>query len=591
MDTKKSKPEVFLYTLAFGLALVFRFYQLGAGALSDGEAAWALQALGLARGQTVALSGQPAYLMLTSLLFSLFGNLNLLARFIPALTGSLLVWLPLMFRSWMGESTWRQRAGIVMAFGLALDPGLVSISRQAGSPMPAVAFTLLALACLYNRRMVWTGIFAGLAILSGPAFIQGLLILGLSWGLFLIARRGWASSEGDEEPAATKQPIPAASVRVAAFAFVLTVLAVGTLFLRHPQGLGALADSITAYLNSLLSSSGIPYLRLPASLVIYELIAVLFGLIGAVKAWLAYCNELEVRRVMVGLSIWLVIALVLPFIYAGRQVSDLVWAIVPLWALASLEIGRSFLGDEERDTYLVAIALGVLLSILAVIGWFNLLAIGRYQVNVFLYWAIIAGAFLLGLVAVLLILTAFASRAANSAASLGVTWSLCLVLGLFLIAGSWGMSIVRQNGAQELWSVSPTPGQVDGLMQTLSDLSSRNTGLRDQLEVVDLTGSPSVQWALRNFPYARTESGLSSTESPPVVITLMGADEPRLDQEYRGQDFVWRLSPGWKSILPPDFINWLAFRQVPLSQEQVILWARTDIFPGAGTDASGNTTP
>jgi hypothetical protein len=239
----------------------------------------------------------------------------------------------------------------------------------------------------------------------------------------------------------------------------------------------------------------------------------------------------------------------------------------------------------------VAGALGVLLSIFAVIGWFNLLAIGRYQVNVVLYAAIIVGAFLLGLVAVLLVMTAFSSKGTGSAASLGMVWSLCLMLGLFLIAGSWGMSIVRQNGAQELWSTSPTPGQVNELTQTLSDLSIRNTGLRDQLEVVDMTGSPALQWALRNFPYAHSESGLSSTESPPVVITLKGAEEPRLDQEYRGQDFAWRLSPGWQGILPPNFINWLAFRQASLDTEQVILWARVDIFPGAGSDATGSTTP
>jgi hypothetical protein len=591
MKANKHTPEILFYTLAFVLALGIRFYQLGAGALSDGEAAWALQALDLTRGHTVTLGGQPGYLMLTSLLFSLIGNTNSLARFIPALSGSLLVWLPFFFRGWMGDFTWRRRAGLVMAFGLALDPGLVSISRQVGSPMPAVAFTLLALACLYNRRLVWSGILAGLAVLSGPAFLQGLLILAVSWGLFRLIGKAITNSQAEEAPTTTTEPIQGASLRVAALAFLLTLLAVGTLLFRHPQGLGALAESMSAFFQIFLTSSGIPYLRLPASLLIYQLIAILFGLIGAGKAWLGYHSEPDVRRVMVGLSIWVVIAIILPFIYVGRQVSDLSWALVPLWALASLEIGRSFMGGEQRDTYLVAGALGVLLSIFAVIGWFNLLAIGRYQANVLLYAAIIAGAFLLGLVAVLLVMTAFSSKEANSAASMGMVWSLCLMLGLFLLAGSWGMSIVRQNGAQELWSASPSPGQVGQLMQTLTDLSSWNTGLRDQLEVVDMTGSPALQWALRDFPFARSEASLASTESPPVVITLKEAEEPRLVQEYRGQDFVWRLFPGWQGVFPTDFINWLAFRQAPLNQEQVILWARTDIFPGGGTPASGNATP
>ena len=153
------------------------------------------------------------------------------------------------------------------------------------------------------------------------------------------------------------------------------------------------------------------------------------------------------------------------------------------------------------------------------------------------------------------------------------------------------MAIVRQNGAQELWSHIPATGQADLLKQTLADLSSWNTGLRDQLEVVVLADSAALQWALRDFPNARYEASLSPTESPPVVITQKGADEPRLAQQYRGQDFVWHLSSGWQGSLPSDFVNWLAFRQAPLAQDQIILWARTDIFPGGASVATGNATP
>jgi predicted membrane-bound mannosyltransferase len=166
-----------------------RLFQLGAGPLSEVEAGWALQALGVAHGQAQSLGAQPAYIILTSQLFSIISDSNFLARLYPAIAGSLLVWLPFFFRRSMGMSTWLHRAGLVMAFGLAIDPGLVSLSRQVGSPIPALAFTLLALACLYNRHMVWMGIAAGLALLSGPAFLQGLLILGISWGLYRLVRR------------------------------------------------------------------------------------------------------------------------------------------------------------------------------------------------------------------------------------------------------------------------------------------------------------------------------------------------------------------------------------------------------------------
>jgi hypothetical protein len=588
MKANKITTQVPLYWLAFLLALGLRFYQLGAGPLSEAEAGWALQALGLAHGGAVTLGPQPAYILITSLLFSIFGDTNFLARFIPALAGSLIVWLPCIFRSWTGESDVLKRAGIVMAFGLAIDPGLVSLSRQAGSLMPAMAFTLLALVYLYNRRMIWAGIFTGLALLSGPAFLQGLLILGVSWVLVYLVSRKWTVSQPEEGLA--EQPavsIPTQSIRVGAAALILTLLFAGSLFLRVPQGLGALAETIPAYFKTWITSSGIPVLRLPVSLLVYQPLVLILALIVALQAWIGTWDDPQSRQMVKGLSIWALVAVLLPWLYAGRQVGDLAWALIPLWALAAIEISRSLLTDESRVTRLAGTGLALLLFTFAVIGWFNLLSIGRFQENLVIYWGIIIGAFLLGLIAVFLVSAGSSAKAAK----LGVVMSLSIVLGLHLISTTWGMAIVHQNGAQELWTIPPTTGQADSLKQTLTDLSTWNTGLRDQLEVVVLSDSSALKWALRGFPNARYETTFSSTESPPVVITLKGAEEPKLAQHYRGQDFVWRVYPGWQGVYPPDFINWLAFRQAPLVQDQIILWARTDVFPDGGSDATGNITP
>jgi hypothetical protein len=380
--------------------------------------------------------------------------------------------------------------------------------------------------------------------------------------------------------------IPTGSIRVGVVAFLLTLLFAGTLFLRHPQGLDALADTLTAYLNSWVTSSGIPVLRLPASLLVYQLIVIIFAIIAALRAWLIHSEDHRSRVIMVGLSIWSIVALLLPLLYAGRQVGDLAWALIPLWALASSEISRAFLSEEDTNTRLVGGGLGLLLCIFAVISWIQLLSIGRYQTNVVLYVAMIVGAFFLGLVAVLLVIAGWSVKAAK----LGVVWSLCILLGMFLFSNAWGMSIVRQNSAQELWGVAPSTGHADQFMITLSDFSSWNTGLR-QLAVVSLADTTALRWVLRDFPNARFEASLSTTESPPVVITLKGSEEPKLAQNYRGQDFNWHLYPGWQGVFPPDFINWLAFRQAPLSEDQIILWARMDIFPGGRSGITGSAVP
>jgi len=580
--------EHYFYWLAFLLALALRMFRLGAGPLADAEAGLALQALGLAHGQPVTLGAQPAYILLTSGLFSLLGATNFLARFFPALAGSLLVWLPYYFHRWMGDSDWLRRAGLVMAFGLALDPGLVSVSRQAGGLMPAVAFTLLTLAAFYNRRMVWVGIFAGLALLSGPSFLQGLLMLLVVWGLVrLLVREQPAVESETGEIASTTEPPPAPSLRNAIPSFVLTVLVAGALFLRAPQGLAAFANSLAVYLSTWVTTSGIPILRLPASLLVYQPLVVIFAFVALFRLGFGKYENLRVRSVAVGLSLAVAVAILLPLIYAGRQVGDMTWALVPLWALAALELGRLLQPGESRITTVVAICLALLLFVLAVVGWINLLAIGRYQANVVLYWAIIIGSLILGLIGVLLV----AAGWSISTATLGVALSLCLVFGIQLLANTIGMTVVRQNGSQELWSPPSTTGQADLLLSTLSDFSSWNSGQRDQLQIVALDAPPSLQWALRLYPNASYQSALATSEAPPLVITLKGNQAPILAQQYRGQDFVWTVSPGWQGAYPPDFINWLTFRSAPLTQSQVILWARADMFPGGAPVNPASTTP
>ena len=148
--------EQVLALLAFALALAVRFLNLGAFPLSDSEAGWALQSLALASSSTSAsqliIGPQPAYIFLTTWLFALFGAPDFLARFLPALAGSLLVLVPFLFRRQLGRPV-----ALIAAFGLALDPGLVTVSRQAGGPMMAVGFGLLALGLWNTRKSLLAG--------------------------------------------------------------------------------------------------------------------------------------------------------------------------------------------------------------------------------------------------------------------------------------------------------------------------------------------------------------------------------------------------------------------------------------------------
>src|SRR5262245_56055827 len=98
MNSSRLKNEGWLYGLAFLIALGFRFIQLGANPLNDSEASLALQALNIARGQSPLLDPQPAYILFTSTLFAIIKSTNFLARFVPALVGSTLIFAPYVFR-------------------------------------------------------------------------------------------------------------------------------------------------------------------------------------------------------------------------------------------------------------------------------------------------------------------------------------------------------------------------------------------------------------------------------------------------------------------------------------------------------------
>jgi predicted membrane-bound mannosyltransferase len=194
-DSRRFKYEYLFFLLAFGLALFLRVFQLGATPLNDLEANWALQALQLAQGSlpggSIGFGPQPGYISITGLLFYLLGGSNGLARLWPALAGTLLVLAPWLFSRKVGgrPAFFNPKAAILMAFGLAIDPGLVSMSRQVGSPIMALSMLVLAAGCWYLGRDWLAGALAALALMAGPAILTGLLGLSLAWLVFRFALR------------------------------------------------------------------------------------------------------------------------------------------------------------------------------------------------------------------------------------------------------------------------------------------------------------------------------------------------------------------------------------------------------------------
>ena len=592
MRIKSLTLEQFLYALAGLLALGLRLYGLGVPALADHEAQWALQALNVARGQVQTLGAQPGYILFTSLLFGLLGSSNFLARLLPALAGGLLPLLPGFIFPRLSRATHLPRRRGDPGFWPGHRPRPVGAPRTAGGPLMAVFFTLLALILLWRQLPLWAGIAGGLALLSGPSVLQGLLGLLAGWGLIrLVEDWLYPAPLGADQLAPEGLPrlslprLDAPGKSAAAIALLGTLLLVGTLLLRVPQGLGALVSTFPAYLEGLshpavFATLGTPVLTAPyqlLTLLVYHPLPLLFALITLVRGLMALRRG---GQWALRLGLWLLAAFVLAVLVPERQTGDLAWVLLPLWALAALELARYLPVGRDQPTALVAGGLALLMLVMAAVVQFNQFSLARFEISPLLYAAMLGGVLVFSLVAIALVGMGWSGPAAR----LGAVWGICAVLLLSMFSAGSRLAYQTPNAAAELWSTPPAAGQVAELVDTLQDLSAWNIGHTQELEVVSIVDSPSLRWALRDFPQARFVSGLAVNETPAVVITPLEAELPALELAYRGQDFIWQEVPAWQGLLPADAIPWLSARQAPVTEQRVILWARADIFPGGTTE-------
>ncbi|MGB7095764.1 MAG: hypothetical protein WBD62_14070 [Anaerolineales bacterium] len=563
MNLKRITIEQTLYLLILILAIGIRVLRIDDVPMSDYEAGRALQALQASRGENPDFSPGPAYPLLTGLTFFLFADNNAYARIWPILAGCCLVIFPYFIRSLIGR-----KAALILALGLALSPSLVAFSRIAGPEIMAVGFAMMAIGMVVYRKPILAGIFAGLTLLSGPSALQGLLGLGLAWllGVFL-SRMEILEPISDDEPI---ENTPRA-IYLGLFSAVAVIFIAGTLFFRFPSGLGALTSIIPGYIQGWVTKSDTSISQLLVSLIIYNPIALIFGFLSIFQAWRYKDNFAQ------WLSLWAGISFILAIIYPGRDVFSWVWFLVPLWALASIEIAKYFrLGDAEL---LPSIGQALLIFLLMALGWLNLAGLsmsgGVLETNQ-LRWAIIAGTVVLGGVTTLLIGLGWSVKTAKK----GLVWGLLLGFGFYGISLMWGVSQLRPNGEKELIGLSPVSGNTNDLQVTLGDLSEWRTGMRDTLDVVLTTSSPSLMWEMRSWSEARFLPAVPIGELPSVIINKEDQPSPNLSIGYRGQDFAWWISPGWDGPLPENWPRWLVFRDAPQITSNLVLWARGDLFPG-----------
>ena len=120
------------------------------------------------------------------------------------------------------------------------------------------------------------------------------------------------------------------------------------------------------------------------------------------------------------------------------------------------------------------------------------------------------------------------------------------------------------------------------LTATVDDLSEWGKGYDNAVPVVIVgVNSPALEWALREHQPSVVKT-LDITSSPEIVITNDSGD-PNLAAAYRGQDFIWRLTTSWEVAQPANWFRWLVYREMTQTGENIILWAREDLFLSSKT--------
>jgi len=164
----KMSWEKVSYCAILVVALVSRFWDLGARAMSHDESLHALYSYYLYNGtgyQHNPMMHGPFLFHANALIYFLFGDSDTTARIVPALFGVFLVMSPLLLRRWLGRM-----GAMVTSLLLLISPLTLYYSRYIRNDVYIAVWTILLVAALFHllrdRKQGWFTLGAAVLMLS-----------------------------------------------------------------------------------------------------------------------------------------------------------------------------------------------------------------------------------------------------------------------------------------------------------------------------------------------------------------------------------------------------------------------------------------
>lgn len=554
--------------LAIGiLAAIMHFSDLNALPLAPQEAERALAVWRFWQPEPPELAPgvSPAYFSLTAILMPILGHGDVIARLIPALFGVLLVFIPWLWRNRLGTF-----GALTASILLAASPTVNVISRTAGGDSLALAATLLLfvgwMRYQENRERLWlstTLAALGLGLASSPLFYGGLVTLGAAWLIQVRLGPRLEGPSGDGRGLFWNALLPAVT------AGALLFLALSTMFLWRPPGLGAAVTQAAQWIGRLALPSDLGALLAPLlALGRYELIVATLGL--AAIAWASW------RGVPAGLFLvtWFTAGIVLILLQQGT-VANVAFLLLPGSLLIGLWFDHAFRENMNRTGWLLLLLVLALGTAAYVNGarYLRVMTFDPRQVN-FLLLAFVA----IASVAVAVnFVRSFDPRAALQGSLAGIF--------LLLLAYGWGTAWwMGQDGAndpRERWVTAGTDDDVRLLAEVLSEISWEATGNAHELEVLAGLESPLLGWYLREFDNLQMGQTVPAGADTAAIITAEEVN-PRLGDSYFGSDFALLQTgatlPQISSTGLSQTLRWWVFHEHPavIDRERIVLWVRND---------------
>lgn len=562
MRIKQIRIEILLYVGILCVAAMLRFYKLAEQPVMEIEAANALRALHLSNGEHVIFDAHAGYVLFTAVFFYFFDASDFLMRFWPAFFGTLIALFPLLLRSQLGRT-----ASVLMALGLAVDPGLIVQSRSGSSEILSLVFFLFALGFFLKGSEIFSAILTAISIISGYGVWHGVLI-GLVFFVAVVIAWEWRKRRDTSFVPAIKWPFEWSWKRYL-ISFGATSSLLSTVFLFVPEGINGIFSGHLAYLSGWFQAFNPSFPRIAGFLAFYETLPLLLGLI-AVVIWVIRRDSID--SVILTIVILSLLAL---FLYPGRDLSFVNWMIVPLLGLIAKKISEEYQrGEIDPIPFLAMIALIFIAFIYAGINFKALFTGGVMDsLAIQLRIAGILGAALLIPLISVLVFWGWSAETARKGLLSSVIVGL-LVLNLSIVGELYAKTSIDE---QEIF-IDHAFVDRDIFSETVENFDFWGTTTTPPLVYLLNVQSSSLEWALIHENVA---SMLTLPEGvDPEMIVTKSDQRLALAETYTGQEFVLYRNPLWEELGFVDWLRWAVTRELSYTDDSLILWVRSDLFPG-----------